>query len=171
MAAETAEVHKHRSKTRVEKSEHRSQEEDEGRMEESTEERCKNTEKGMMLGNSKEAYNSLKALTKTQQPKSAVIEHSSGNILTESTAVLNRWTEYCSGLYNYELHQDASLPQSNQTPTQEAESLPVLREEVEGAVHSLKAGTSPLVDNIPSEWLKNGGEATTSVLTAICKKI
>ena len=125
----------------------------------------------MMLGNSKEAYNSLKALTKTQQPKSAVIEHSSGNILTESTAVLNRWTEYCSGLYNYELHQDASLPQSNQTPTQEAESLPVLREEVEGAVHSLKAGTSPLVDNIPSEWLKNGGEATTSVLTAICKKI
>ena len=34
--------------------------------------------------------------------------------------------------------------------TQEAESLPVLREEVEEAVHSLKAGKSPLVDNIPS---------------------
>ena len=88
MAAETAEVHKHRSRTRVEKSEHRSLEEDEGRMEESTEERCKNTEKGMMLGSSKEAYNSLKALTKTQQPKSAVIEHSSGNILTENIIII-----------------------------------------------------------------------------------
>ena len=45
-----------------------------------------------------------------------------------------------------------------QTPTQEAESLPVLREEIEGAVHSLKAGMSPGVDNIPSELLKNGRE-------------
>ena len=57
--------------------------------------------------------NTLKALTKSQQHKSAVIEDSSGNILTESTAVLNQWTEYCSGLYNYELHPDTGLLQSN----------------------------------------------------------
>ena len=71
----------------------------------------------------------------------------------ESTAVLNRWTEYCSGLYNYELHPDTSLVHSNQTPTQETESLPVLREETEEAMHSLKEGKSPGVDNIPSELL------------------
>ena len=65
--------------------------------EEYTEEQCKNTEKGMISGNNKEAYNTIQALTKTQQHKSAVTEDSSGNILTESTAVLNRWTEYCSG--------------------------------------------------------------------------
>ena len=41
-----------------------------------------------MSGNNKMAYKTLKALTKTQQHKSAVIEDSSGNILTESTAVL-----------------------------------------------------------------------------------
>ena len=64
-----------------------------------------NIEKGMMSGNSKEAYNTLKALTKTQQHKLAAIEDSSGNILMESTAILNQWTEYCSGLYNYKLHQ------------------------------------------------------------------
>ena len=39
------------------------------------------------------------------------------------------------------------------------------------AVYSLKAGKSPLVDNIPSELLKNGGEAATTVLTAIGWKI
>ena len=46
--------------------------------------------------------NTLKALTKSQQHRSAVIEDSSGNILTltESTAILNQWTEYCSDLYN-----------------------------------------------------------------------
>ena len=88
----------------------------------------------MMPGNSKEAYNIHKTLTKTQQHNSAVIKDSSGNIPTESTTTLYRWTEYCSGLYNYELHPDISLIRSNQTPAQEAESLPVLREEVEEAV-------------------------------------
>ena len=47
-----------------------------------------------MSGNIKEANKTLKALTKTQQHKSAITEDSSGNILTESTAVLNRWTEH-----------------------------------------------------------------------------
>ena len=46
----------------------------------------------------------------------------------------------------------------------------MLREEVEEAVHSPKARKSAGVDNIPSELLKNGGEATT-VLRAICQKI
>ena len=36
---------------------------------------------------------------------------------------------------------------------------------------NLKAGKSPGVDNIPSKLLKNGGEATTIFLTAICLKI
>ena len=48
-------------------------------------------------------------------------------------------------------------------------SLPVLRQEAEEAVRSLKAGKSPEVDIISSELLKNGGKATTTVLTVICK--
>ena len=44
--------------------------------EEWIEEQCKNIEKGMMSGNRKEAYNTLKALTKTHQHKSAVVEGS-----------------------------------------------------------------------------------------------
>ena len=47
----------------------------------------------------------------------------------------------------------------------------MLREEVEETVRSLKAGKFPRANNIPSELLKNGGEATTTVLTAICQKI
>ena len=75
-----------------------------------------------MSGNSKETYNTLKALTKTQKHKSAVIEDSSGNILMDSTAVLNRWVDYCSGLDNHELHPDTSLLKSSQTHTQEPET-------------------------------------------------
>ena len=103
--------------------------------------------------------------------KSAVIEDSSGNIPTESRAVLNQWTENCSDLYNYELHPDSSLLQSKQDPTRETESLPVLRKEAGEAVRSLKAEKSPGVDNIPSRLLKNVGEATTTVLRVLCQKI
>ena len=81
--------------------------------EEWTEEQCKTTGKGKMSGNSKVAYNSPKALTKTQQHQSAVIEDNSGDILTESTAVLNR---YYSGLYNYQLHPDTSLLRVTRPP-------------------------------------------------------
>ena len=47
----------------------------------------------------------------------------------------------------------------------------MLREVVEEAVRSLKSGKSEGVDNIRSELLKNGGKATTTVLTTICQKI
>ena len=40
-------------------------------------EKFKNIKKGMMSGNSNEAYNTLKAFTRTHQQKSAVIEDSS----------------------------------------------------------------------------------------------
>ena len=46
----------------------------------------------------------------------------------------------------------------------------MLREEVEEAMHGLKARKSPGVDNIAIELFKNGGEATTTVLTAISQK-
>ena len=45
------------------------------------------------------------------------------------------------------------------------------REEVAEAVHSLRAGNSPGVDNIPSDLHTNGDKATVAVLTAICQKI
>ena len=100
---------------------------------------CKNIEKEMMSGNNKVAYSTPKALIKTQLHTSVVTEDSCGNVLTESTYVLNRWTECRIDLPNYELHPDTNLLQTNQTLTQEAESLPVLREEAEEAMRSQKA--------------------------------
>ena len=60
-------------------------------------------------------------------------------------------------------------PPSPKEKRKKVESPPVLREEFVEAVCSLKAGKSPGVDNSPSELLENGGEATTTVLTAVCQ--
>ena len=56
--------------------------------------------------NSKEAYQLVKDLTTEKQGKSTTIQDKSGKCLTEENEILNRWTEYCSDLYNYETEGD-----------------------------------------------------------------
>ena len=54
-------------------------------------------------------------------------------------------------------HNEAHVP--------DEESLPILREEVEAAVKTLKMGNSARVDNIPTALLKAGGDVMIDVLT------
>ena len=56
-------------------------------------------------------------------------------------------------------------------PPTNSDSYPILREEVEAAVKSLKKGKLAGVDNISSELVLAGGEAMTDVLLIICNKI
>ena len=51
------------------------------------------------------------------------------------------------------------------------DSYPIMREEVEAAVKSLKKGKSAGVDNIPSELVQAGGEAMIDMLLTIGNKI
>ena len=80
-------------------------------------EQCKTIEKGMKAGNSKQAYDTLKSLTKSSQLRAAVIEDKECKLLTDGEEVLKRWTEYCDGLYNYKLHPDISILQTTATTT------------------------------------------------------
>ena len=83
--------------------------------------------------------------------------------------ILSRWTEYCSELYNYESCGDNSVLDCSQPPEEDLQ--PILREEVEIAVASLKRGKSAGVDNIPAELVQAGGETMIDVLTEICNRI
>ena len=62
-------------------------------------------------------------------------------------------------------------PRSTETPTSDQHSHPILWEEVEAAVKSLKPGKSAGVDNIPVELLQAGGETMIDVLLNIYNKI
>ena len=83
--------------------------------------------------------------------------------------ILNRWKEYCSDLYNYEIEGDPIVLDCPQIP--DAEYHPILREEVEVAIKALKMGKSAGVDNIPAELVQAGGEVMIDILTTICNKI
>ena len=91
------------------------------------------------------------------------------SVITEEKEILSRWTEYCSELYNYERCGGNAVLDFSQPPEEDLQ--PILHEEVEIAVASLKRGKSAGVDNIPAELVQAGGEIMIDVLTEICNRI
>ena len=130
--------------------------------------KCEEIETCLNKNNSKRAIQLVKDLTSEKQGKSSTIQDKSWKCLTEEKEILSRWTEYCSELYNYE-SCGGNAGDCSQPPEEDLQ--PILREEVEIAVASLKKGKSAGVDNIPAELIQAGGETMIDVLTEICNKI
>ena len=121
---------------------------------------CQDVEDNFRKNDSKKAYQLVKTLTITRQGKTNTIQDKDGNCPTETSDILNRWTEYCAELYIL------TVPLVTDT-----DNYPILREEVEAAVKSLEKRKSPGIDNIPGELVQAGGDAVISALHKICNKI
>ena len=91
----------------------------------------------------------MKDLTTVKQEKATTVQDRSGKCLTEERQILNRWTEYCSELYNYKANGDPLVLNCPQKDTEDDH--PILRREVEDAVQSLKKGKSAGVENIAAD--------------------
>ena len=75
----------------------------------------------------------------------------------------------CFELYNYESCGDNEVLNCSQPPEEDLQ--PILHEEVEIALASLKQGKSAGVDNIPAELVQAGRKTMIDVLTEICNRI
>ena len=122
-----------------------------------------------LKNNSKKAYKLVQDLTGTKQERTTTIQEKGVKCLTKNKDILKRWTEYCSELYNYRAIGDPEV--FNVPPASNNANHPILFEEVEAAVKSLKKGKSAGVDNIPPQILQQGGEAVVNALLIICNKI
>ena len=91
-----------------------------------------------------------------KQGKATTVQDRSEKCTTEEQQILNRFTEYCSELYNFKANGDPSVLNCPHTDTEGDQ--PILRKEVEAAVQSLKKRKSAGVDNIPAELVRAGGE-------------
>ena len=60
----------------------------------------------------------MKDLTTVNQGKATTVQDCSGKCITEERQILNRWTEYCSELYNYKASGDSSVLNCPQTDTE-----------------------------------------------------
>ena len=95
-------------------------------------EQCSEIEENLKKNNSKRAYELVKDLTTVKQGKVTTVQDRSGKCLTEERQILNRWTEYCSELYNYKANGVPSVLNCPQTHTED--DYHILRKEVEAAV-------------------------------------
>ena len=118
---------------------------------------CEVFETCLNKNNSKRAYQLVMDLASEKQGRSSTIQN------------ISRRTEYCSELYDHESCGDNQVLDCSH-PSEE-DMQPILREEVEIAVASLKKGKSAGVDNIPEELVQAGGETMIDVLTEICNRI
>ena len=64
-------------------------------------EQCSEIEENLRNNNSKREYQLMKDLTTVKQVKATTVQDRLCKCLTEERQILNRWTEYCSELYNY----------------------------------------------------------------------
>ena len=129
-----------------------------------TEEQSSEREENLRKNNSKRAYQLSKDLTTVKQGKTTSVQDRSGKCLTEERQTLNRWTEYCSELYNYKANGDPSVLNCPQTDTEDDH--PIIRKEVKAAVQSLKKGKSAGVD-IPAKLVQASREVIITALTTI----
>ena len=111
----------------------------------------------------------MKDLTIVKQGKATTVQDRLGKCLTGEREMLNRWTEYCTELYNHKANGDPSVLNCPQTDTEDDH--PILCKEVKAVVQSLKKGKSAGVDNIQAELVRAGGEDVITALTTICNKI
>ncbi|XP_011666431.1 uncharacterized protein LOC105439301 [Strongylocentrotus purpuratus] len=133
------------------------------------EEQCQGIEENLRENNSKKAYQLVKELTCSKQGRTTIIQDKAGKCLTGKQDIQKRWTEYCSKLYTHTIIGDPKVLDVH-APTNN-DSYPILREEVEATVKSLKKGKSAGVDNISSQLVQAGGEAMIDMLLIICNKI
>ena len=130
---------------------------------------CEEIEHSIATNNTKKAFQLVKTLTKQQQGNVNNIQHKGGKCLTEGEDKTKRWTEYCSELYTFQNKGDLSVLIC-QEPTEDGE-FPIIRQEVESAIKTLKCGKAAGVDNVPAELITQCGQPVVEVLHAICNKI
>ena len=72
-------------------------------------------------------------------------------------------------VFIHEICGDNTILDCSQPPEEDLQ--PIIREEVEIVIASLKKGKSVGLDNIPAELVQAGGETMIGVLTEICNRI
>ena len=89
-------------------------------------------EDSLRKNNSKRAYQLLKDFTTMKQGKATTVEDCSGKCLAEVQEILNRWTEYCTELYNHKANGNPSVLDCPQTDIKDDHH--ILHKEAEAAV-------------------------------------
>jgi hypothetical protein len=109
--------------------------------------------------NIRDLYRGVNEFKKGYQPRINIIKDENGNLLADPQNVLNRWKIFFNQVLNvYDFHDVRQMDIQTAEPLVPEPSLV----EAEIAIGKLKSYKSPGTDQIPSEFIKAGGETLCS---------
>lgn len=115
----------------------------------------------------------IRNINRKWQPRAAMVKDSLGRVLMNTDEIVQRWTEYCSELYQVQLNKDVREQVIKElgtiTPPREDADMDILEEEVRKAVQRLKNNKSPGNDGMVGEMIKYGGEPVVREMHQICR--
>ena len=132
---------------------------------------CEEIQKGLQVGNNKQAYNLVKILRRKYIPKLTVIRSQNGTMIQSKEDIMQRWTQYCSALYEDKGGGENMVKELERiTPSSEDNSGGILYGEIEDAITKLKKNKSPGTDEITAEMLQAGGEQLVHKIHELCNR-
>jgi hypothetical protein len=133
------------------------------------EEKCREVEDGLRFNNMKKAYDLIKTLRKTFQPRQRNIKDEEGRVLTDLQDILKRWKEYAERLYHDNDHLDDDNIHHDDDNT--AHCPEIMESEIQEAIRRLPKNKATGIDDLPAELLKTNNPMVTDVLCKLCNKI
>ena len=135
---------------------------------------CQEVEQAHLQKKSKKVFEGIKKIQQKRSQQSNVIKDKQGTILTNPTAVKDRWEEHFSELYNQINSTDETIlleiPDDNGSG-EDSCPLTITKDEVRRAISCLKRDKAPGVDMVTAEEIIATGEDGVDVMFALCCKI
>ena len=119
--------------------------------------KCENVERLALENNLAPMYKEIKSFNKRPNATAGCIKNKDGNILFETEAIVDRWTEYVEELFDDE-RGDNPMKSFLSGPS-------ILTSEVEKGLKCMSTGKACGIDNISTEMLSALGDFGTTVLT------
>jgi len=115
---------------------------------------CAELEAANAKGNSRQAFQTVKSMTRKFQSRLQCIQSATGENLTEAAQIADRWKGYCEDLYHDEEGNGTEQEYWEQEP-------PPLRSAVVRAIRQTASRKATGPDDVPAELFKAGGETCT----------
>jgi hypothetical protein len=116
---------------------------------------CEEVEKGLQIGNTRQAYNLIKTLKNKFVPRLSVIRNEEGTMLQSKDEIKQRRTQYCSSLYKDHGGGEEIVKELEEiTPPNDEDPHDILFAKVQKAICALKSNKSPGSDGITGEMLQ-----------------
>jgi len=112
-------------------------------------------------GNSRQVFQIVKSMTRKFQPRLQCIQSATGEKLTQTAQLADRWKRYCGDLYYDEEGNGTEQEYWEKEP-------PPLRSEVARAIRQTASRKATSPDDVPAELFKAGGETALDNAQNMC---